>query len=283
MVEVPCYSCGSTKHALYATENGCNLVKCAGCGLLYVNPRPSDDEIDEGVKMGLHKGETTLDSTGHYLPLKETKYRKVLTDIYGTELQSRSRTWLDVGCGHGELLVALKELSGGKIGSKGTEPNQHKIVAACKRGLDVSFFNLASHEGHYDTISMLNVYSHLTNPPDFFRLVKSKLKPGGEVLLETGDTANLPPAKHPRPFLLPDHLSFGSEEVISKILQDAGFKVVSVHKYPMVKLRFMKMYVLRKLVKSLLPHTSLKVSDVLSWLRASQYRTNMWIRARVTG
>src|SRR5208337_396863 len=110
MIEVPCYNCGSAHHTLYATENGCNLVKCAGCGLLYVNPRPSDEEIEQGVQMGLHRGQGTLESTGHYTPAKVAIYHKVLREIYGRELENRKRTWLDVGCGHGELLVALQEI-----------------------------------------------------------------------------------------------------------------------------------------------------------------------------
>ncbi len=132
MIEVPCYNCGSGNHTLFATENGCNLVKCGECGLLYVNPRPKDEEIEEGVKMGLHRGETTLTSTGRYMPLKVAIYNKVLNDIYGTELQTRTRTWLDVGCGHGELLVALKELSGNNVIAKGTEPNRLKITCGAR-------------------------------------------------------------------------------------------------------------------------------------------------------
>src|SRR2546425_644636 len=128
MIETYCYSCGSTHHTLYATENGWRLVKCSACGLLYVNPRPSDDEIETGVKMGLHSGDDTLDSTGHYMATKVAIYHKVLTDIYGTQLHSGKRTWLDVGCGHGEFLVALQEICGNNVAVKGIEPNRHKIA-----------------------------------------------------------------------------------------------------------------------------------------------------------
>src|SRR5437870_8764550 len=99
MIDVACYSCGSSEYTLYSSENGCRLVKCVVCGLLYTNPRPSDAEIEEGVKIGVHTGETTLTSTGRYMPLKVAIYHKVLTDIYEAELYSRKRTWLDVGCG----------------------------------------------------------------------------------------------------------------------------------------------------------------------------------------
>lgn len=35
-----------------------------------LNPPPSAEEIEEGVKIGAHRGETALTSTGRYMPLK---------------------------------------------------------------------------------------------------------------------------------------------------------------------------------------------------------------------
>jgi len=280
MVEVSCYSCGSTHHTLYATENGCRLVKCDGCGLLYVNPRPSDEEIEEGVRMGAHTGEQTLNSTGHYMSTKVAIYRKVLQEIYGTELKRRKQTWLDVGCGHGELLVALKEISRNNVAAKGVEPNRNKIVAARKKGLDVDCFDLASHDEHYDSISLLNVYSHLTNPAEFLRLVAQRLRPNGEVLLETGDSANLSVDEHPRPFLLPDHLSFASEQILLNMLRRTGFQIVSVSKYPALKLQFMKMRILIEVAKVFLPHKRSQVPDMYNQFRVAKHRTDMWVRAR---
>lgn len=283
MIEVCCYNCSSTHYALYATENGCNLVKCDGCGLLYVNPRPSEEEIEEGVQMGAHRGgQRLLESTGHYIAAKVAIYHKVLTDIYGRELQSRKRTWLDVGCGHGELLVALREISRNNVVAKGVEPNRNKIAAACKKGLDVSYFDLASHDEHYDFISLLNVYSHLSNPADFLRLVAQRLRPNGELLLETGDSANLPADEHPRPFLLPDHLSFASEQILLNMLKTAGFEIISVRKYPSLKLRFMKARILIEVVKLFLPRKSSQLPRMYSEIRVAKHRTDIWVRARMS-
>jgi len=281
MIQVSCYNCGSRDRAPYATENGCNLVKCASCGLLYVNPRPSDEEIEEGVKLGAHTGERTLHSTGRYTVTKVAMYHKILRDIYGTELQNREQTWLDVGCGHGELLTALQEVSRNKVAVKGIEPNRLKITAARKRGLDVDYFDLGFHDALYDSISLLNVYSHLTNPREFLRLVKQRLSPKGELLLETGDTASLPANLHPRPFLLPDHLSFCSEQILTNMLKETDFEIISVNKYPPLKLRFMKERILREVVKLALPHKRSQIPMMYGWFRVAKYRTDTWIRARV--
>ena len=280
MIEVSCYSCRSSQHKPYATENGYSLVKCTGCGLLYVNPRPSDEEIEEGVKIGAHGGEGTLYTTGRYMPDKVALYNKVLKNMYGAELQNRKATWLDIGCGHGELLMVLKALSKDSIAATGIEPNQHKAAAASKRGLDVTCFDLASSDQHWDSISLLNVYSHLTSPPEFLRMVRERLKPKGELLLQTGDTASLSLDQHPRPFLLPDHLSFASQQILSNMLKQTGFEIISVKKYPAVQLWQMKYMVLKEMVKVVLPHKRSQVNSVYSMFRVAKYRTDMWIRAR---
>jgi len=281
MINAACYNCNSTESALYATENGCNLVKCAGCGLLYVNPRPNDDEIDEGVKIGAHRGYKTLNSTGRYMGTKVAIYRKILPEIYGNALASRRSTWLDVGCGHGELLVALRKLHGDNVEALGIEPNRHKIVAARLRGLNVGYFDLTSHDKRYDTISLLNVYSHLPNPREFLHMVKQRLTPFGEILMETGDTANLLADQHPRPFLVPDHLSFTSAEILSKILKDVGFEIISINKYPDLKLRFVIGTLPKEVVKFVVPKKRSYLASLPAWLRANKYRTDMWIRAKV--
>jgi ubiquinone/menaquinone biosynthesis C-methylase UbiE len=85
----------------------------------------------EGAKIGAHRGERTLESTGRYTRIKVALYHiRVLPELYGTELSNKKWTWLDVGCGHGELLVALREMYGNNVAAKGIEPNQYKVAAA---------------------------------------------------------------------------------------------------------------------------------------------------------
>jgi SAM-dependent methyltransferase len=279
MIRVACYNCGSTDERPYATENGWKLVKCASCGLLYVNPRPTDDEIYRGTQIGLHQGEHPLESKSRYLAVKVALYHQVLTDIYGSAIGAGGVSWLDVGCGYGELLETLKRFG---IEAKGLELNLHKRAAARSKGLDVDDFDLSTHNKSYDVISLLNVYSHLPNPPDFLGLIRQRLRPDGEVLLETGDTANLPSHRHTRPFGLPDHLSFASEQILSSVLKSSGFSVISVTRYPAVNLAFMKMRILIEAVKVFLPNKKSQLPWMYSQLRVAKYRTDMWVRARAT-
>lgn len=118
-----CYNCGSGEKSPYATENGFSLVQCKKCGLLYVTPRPDSSDINTAHQYGMHKGETTLETTGKYSASRSNDYMDVLKDLYEDELQEQKRTWLDIGCGQGEFLAALEKYSGGKVLAMGLEPN----------------------------------------------------------------------------------------------------------------------------------------------------------------
>src|ERR1035437_6177972 len=141
---VKCYNCGSIKSTFYAEENGFTLVKCSGCGLLYVKNRPDDDKIIDDTKKGLIHGNKILNVTVHFNAEAMKQYRVVLNDLFGGDF-STIQTWLDVGCGHGEFMKTLKNINSGTIMVKGIEPNVKKQESARKRGLDVSYFELSSH------------------------------------------------------------------------------------------------------------------------------------------
>src|SRR4051812_23856347 len=58
---VRCELCGVDETTLYAEENGYRAVRCVRCGLLYVNPRPTIDEM-KALYDGL---ETKIDVGAH--------------------------------------------------------------------------------------------------------------------------------------------------------------------------------------------------------------------------
>jgi len=228
---VTCYNCKSTSSSIYAEENGYKLVKCDQCGLLYVNPRPGKEEMSEATMSGLHKGEKNINVTEVFKPEKVKHYLSILSDIYGSEVPSDKKCWMDIGCGNGELLLALSKYFTQNIDAKGIEPNVHKQQVAKGKGLNVGFYDLLSVNEKYDTISILNVYSHLPDPVEAFTNWHKLLKPGGELLIETGDSAHLSYDEHHKPFYLPDHLSFANEQIVTSILQRTGYEVVGIKKY----------------------------------------------------
>jgi SAM-dependent methyltransferase len=271
-----CYNCNSDKHIFYAEENGYSLVKCQECGLLFLQERPDDDEISQAHMQGKHRGEIELDVTGSFRRDKIPQYCMVLEDIFQGNF-SNKQTWLDIGCGHGEFITAVQKYSSGKTIVQGSEPNIYKRASALKRGLKVDYFELSSHPEKYDIISLLNVYSHLPDPPGFLDSLKGLLNPGGEILIQTGDGADFAAEDLYRPFYLPDHISFASERILVSILERIGFKIVSIHKYPLVALDLRT--ITKEVVKIFLPNYQSKLKYYLNYQKYSQ--TDMFIRAKL--
>lgn len=278
MTPVNCYSCSSDTPMFYAEENGFTLVKCRSCGLLYVSPRPEEKDILEAQKYGVHKGDYTIHTTGRLLRYRIPEYVKILRDLYGPHWNLGSGTWLDVGCGNGEFMLALKEYTKEGIHVVGIEPNIKKQERAQSLGLKVSFFDLNLSEEQFDWISMLNVFSHLPNPPEFFLILRRHLRPGGELLIETGDAACFSPDQIFKPLNLPDHLSFASESILRNLLSNAGFRVLEVRKYPAFPTNLRS--IIKDLAKILLWRTT-TTAVVRKYLMSKKIPTDMYIRAKM--
>jgi len=226
--EASCYFCATAAHTPYAHENGFDLVQCVGCGLLYVKQRPDDDEISAAVMSGLHRGEDLLNSIGQHDPRKVAGYGRVLGNLFRDK--ERTGDWLDIGSGHGEFLEALRARWSG-LGLRGLEPCKPKADAARARGLEIVDSAHGIPQESVDAISALNVYSHLPDPTDTLRMWAGWLRPDGIIVLQTGDSCDLPVRHHHKPFDLPDHLSFANRHIVRTILERTGFVVLSTRNY----------------------------------------------------
>jgi SAM-dependent methyltransferase len=276
MVQVTCYNCESADSELYLSENGFQLVRCVTCGLLYVTPRPDDRDITDATKTGEHRGENTLEVTGRFRKDKISQYLSVLQDFFPAPPGLTATSWLDIGCGHGEFIMALREFAGNNIFVTGFEPNERKRESAKQKGLHVEYFDLDKHTETYEYISLLNVLSHIPDPKRSFNSWKRLLRPGGELFLETGDITNISSREIHRPLDLPDHLSFVSESILVHMLEDIGFEIIDIKKYN--PFFFNKMQFLKGFVKLFVPG---KISRLRPRYLPPRYRIDMYIRARL--
>ena len=276
MITVDCYNCKSSAHTHYCDENGFSLVRCDGCGLLYIRERPEDAQIDEATAVGQHHGDKTLDANVHYNPSIKTEYRGALKSLFNGDF-SGIETWLDVGCGYGEFLETISEASGGKVSVFGSEPNQVKQAHDKKRGLNVDYFDLTTHDRKYDMVSLMNVYSHLSDPNAFIGDMKNVVKPGGRLLIETGDAAGFSYEDILKPLCLPDHLSFASEKILTDMLTRHGFTVEKTYRCADLPLRPLPF--LKEVVKAVLPGYDSFLKYYLKWWKYQDSR--LYILARL--
>jgi len=227
---VPCPLCGGQDGGGWGDENGFSCVKCSGCGLVYVNPRPGDDDISQANEIGEHRtGGETLRVVFKRSRRKAMRYattmRYVFPDLVGSTQPVR---WLDVGAGFGELVEVLQEMLPAGSQVMGIEPMAPKVAEAQARGLPVYQADLAQTGGGFDVISLVNVFSHVPDFRGFLGRLRPLLNDRGHLFIETGNGGDLDSMRdYPDLLYLPDHLVFAGEAHLNDYLAQSGFSVVS--------------------------------------------------------
>jgi SAM-dependent methyltransferase len=229
---IDCPLCHGRSHTPWGSENGYQCVKCSGCGLLYVNPRPCAEKIDHAVQMGNHPDEK-LDVVGSRVAGKVAQNRRVIESMFGDLLKSgKPFSWLDVGAGFGELVEAVMQVAPTGCVCEGLEPMIPKANDAIARGLPMRTCYLNQVDRKYDVVSLIDVFSHIPDFGAFLADVKRVLNPGGEVLMKTGNAGDIGARTNfPGPLTLPDHLVFGGEDNIRRFLSEAGFDIVAIERH----------------------------------------------------
>lgn len=231
--QVACPLCGGDRHTPWAQENGFAAVRCAGCELIYVNPRPVGAHIDEAVRTGAHREEgLQLNVRARRVPGKIRTYRRLIGSLFADVMGAgRPIRWLDVGAGYGEVVEAVQALAPAGSRIEGLEPMAPKAQAARALGLRVHEAYLRDVSDRYDFVSAINVFSHVPDFRAFLREICGVLDAGGEVLIETGNAADIGPrGNFPDQLMLPDHLVFGGEAHMKRFLAEGGFDIVQTRR-----------------------------------------------------
>ncbi|MDP3052560.1 MAG: class I SAM-dependent methyltransferase [bacterium] len=179
-----CNICGNKNtHFVFNRPDGLGVFECQNCGLAFVNPMPSKENILEIYKNQNIDFETLKNK--FYDQKKTGSNKSIIRRISKFKKISGSRI-LDIGCGPGFLLYDLK-----KAGAKGTGLEISKALVSFGRkelGLDIqegtlenSSLSLAS----FDIVVCSNLIEHLSDPIGFFSRLDRVLAPAGIVYFST--------------------------------------------------------------------------------------------------
>lgn len=164
------------------------VVRCAGCDLVYLRPRPSP------LALGSFYPDT-------YYPLDQQPSHEALAVAEG--LLARVTAWrrgyrrdalsiLDIGCGTG-LFLHLAQQAGFR--ARGIELSESAVAyARAIYGLDVhhgTLENAELPEESFDIITMWHVLEHLPDPVEALQRVARALSPGGLLLAAVPNFASI--------------------------------------------------------------------------------------------
>jgi SAM-dependent methyltransferase len=171
--EVPCNLCGSEDKSLVAEENAYNVVRCSVCGLIYVSPQPSEEDLEEFYAQ--YFPEESGDVWGSMMAKNFD-----LDSAHMLSKFSAQGKVLDIGCGHGGF---LKRFAAAGWEAHGLDFSPEAVAAANK--LDrVTVREGAFSPGMFaaetfDVVTGWYVLEHARNPLEFVTEAFRILKPGG--------------------------------------------------------------------------------------------------------
>ena len=223
---VGCNLCGGDTTQYVGTQRGLGIVRCRGCGLVYVNPRPQAEELtslysDYHARDG--QDEASWDR------LMSRVFRESAELLCSTQKTSGRPRLLDVGCGYGGIVELMRERG---WDAEGMDPSPSVVEAATRHGRNVqlgTLEELSADHGPYEAVTMFYVLEHLPDPMGALRKAASLLVPGGMLLIRVPHTT--PIVRLLAPFGLggglydaPFHLYDFSPTVLCEMLRRTGFE-----------------------------------------------------------
>lgn len=212
------YACTSTAYGRCGP-----IVRCLDCGLVYINPRPRDEVVDEA-------------------------YRQVVDEAYQAETAGRLATFaasvreleayaphkgrlLDVGA-HIGTFVEVARAAGWD--AYGIEPSEWAVRQARERAdLPLYLGTLADVEfapGSFDVVTLWDVIEHLPDPRGELLRVHEVLRPGGLLAVSTMNVGAWFPrlARRRWPWYMQMHLVYFTPATLRRLLTEAGYEVIDV-------------------------------------------------------
>ena len=203
----------------HLTGNEFTLVRCYGCGSVYVNPRPGADGIG-GYYPDAYYGQRHPFLAGLMMRFREQKLPR---------LEGRPGRLLDIGCGGGDFILYCRQYGWLVAGIE----QQQSPIMALKQALGIEVYEPAQlaelPSDWFDVVTIWHVLEHVPDPAWTLANVQRVLKPGGTVLIEVPNFGGWQGRiGGPAWFHLdvPRHLTHFERPTLGRLLVDRGLQPV---------------------------------------------------------
>jgi SAM-dependent methyltransferase len=240
MEEIACDNCGSTDadpvyrlaDFLCKVPGEFVLRRCRQCGLMYLSPRPTSDEIGRYYPASYFAHRTAIEDERwglmRYMRRQKLIQRRRLVEHYSGLGSGRI---LDVGCATGLFLHEM-DLAGWQ--AAGVELDVDAAGYARRRfGLNVVCGQLRDAPwpaDSFDVVTFFGVLEHTYSPGQELRSAARLLRPGGLLVMNIPNWRSLDRRLFGRFWMgldAPRHLYVFTQSVLTGLLEHAGFSVIT--------------------------------------------------------
>jgi SAM-dependent methyltransferase len=224
-LDCPCCG-GATRHAYRFTVNRCPIWQCAECG--QGRAEAPGFEPSSYYTAEYFSGEHP-DGYADYIGAEPVLRREFARTVSFIRRFVPSGRLLDIGCAYGFFLQEARRY----FDVHGIEIAEDAAAHSRKSGLDVRT-GIADEKtlaefGELDVITLFDVIEHLPDPGDTLALSHRHLKPGGILVLTTGDFGSLfAKTLGPKWRLMtpPQHLWYFTRASVTRLAERLGFTVL---------------------------------------------------------
>lgn len=237
---VVCNLCGADhtsvlfecRDRLHGKDGTFSLVRCRRCRLIYLNPRPTREELVRFYPEEYEPYSQAIEDEPSTLRRFLLRYG-VRRRCHTITSRKRGGRLLDVGAATGIFLAEMAhhgdwELHGVEINSKAAR------YARDRFGLRIFCGELGKAEypdGYFDVITLWDVLEHLPDPRSTLLEVERIVKPDGLLVLQVPDAESLEAGIFGQFWIgldIPRHLYVFTKGSLSSLLDHAGFIISGI-------------------------------------------------------
>lgn len=228
---INCKLCNSNEYKLFKKIDNYRLVKCKQCGLVYLNPRPTQQEINEEYSVEYH-----IERLLGQEPKTEKEIEQEINKNIGRAEEIVKRfgnkgKLLDIGCGTAFFIACLKRYGWDVTGIDISE--WAGKFAGEKLGLNVFTGSVGEIQlkERFNVITMYHNLEHLPNPLKTLKRVSELLSDDGILVVKGPNLASFDRIWHGkkwRGYDLPLHLYHFTPQTYLTILERADFSMQNI-------------------------------------------------------